>query len=107
MYRGKGKQACKVLKLLEDVNGLYMFEKVGRKSIVTKYVRKYIRAESIHESDAINESSEKKCTEQKVTSHSSSQNSSLLQPTPANSTLQSFLKRHRHAAIPFPTQKKQ
>ena len=30
------KQTCKVLKLLEDVNGLYMFEKVGRKIIVIK-----------------------------------------------------------------------
>ena len=45
MYSGKGKQACKVLKLLEDVNGLYMFEKVGRKSIVIKEV-----CEEIHTS---------------------------------------------------------
>lgn len=38
MYSGKGKQVCKVLTLLEDVNGLYMFEKVGKENIVIKEV---------------------------------------------------------------------
>ena len=45
MYSGKVEQAFKVLKLLEDVNGLYMFEKVGRKGVVIKEV-----CEEIHTS---------------------------------------------------------